>query len=80
MNLDSVSEQVQSTCADFIYSIVAPEITQYSFIRNTLESYTLNVLYVQYGRAYADYSIGFFQMKPSFIEEHGKTYSTKCNA
>jgi len=70
-DLDSVSKQVQLP-VHFIYSIVAPEITQYNFIRNKLESYTLNVLYVQNGRAYADYSIGFFQMKPSFIEDMEK--------
>ena len=68
---DSLSEQVHLP-ADFIFSIVAPEISQYSFISNTFESYSLNVLYVQYGSIYADYSIGFFQMKPSFIENMEK--------
>jgi hypothetical protein len=54
--------------ARFIFAVVAPELTQYSHLRNKLETYSLKVLYVQNGKAYADFSIGCFQMKPSFIE------------
>jgi hypothetical protein len=51
-----------------VFSIVAPEISEYSSIKNYFESQSLKVLYVQKGAGYSDFSIGFFQMKPSFIE------------
>ena len=53
----------------FLFSIVAPEVSQYGQLSNTVETYSLKVLYVQYGKGYADFSIGHFQMKPSFIED-----------
>jgi hypothetical protein len=54
--------------ARFLFSIVAPELTQYSWLKDKIESVALKVLYVQKGKGYADFSIGYFQMKPSFIE------------
>jgi hypothetical protein len=53
---------------EFLFGIVAPELTQYSYLRNKVETYSLRVFYVQSGKEYADFSIGCFQMKPSFIE------------
>lgn len=47
-------------------SIVAPEVAMYSRMGNILEYSALNMLYIQFGTA--DYSIGTFQMKPSFAE------------
>lgn len=52
----------------FLFGIVAPELTQYGYLRNRLETYSLRVFYVQRGASYADFSIGCFQMKPSFVE------------
>lgn len=52
----------------FLFSIVAPEISQYSSIYNEAELYSLKVMYTQYGKDYSNFSIGYFQMKPSFIE------------
>jgi len=54
--------------AEFLFAIVAPELSQFSYLSNKLETYSLKVMYVQGGKAYSDFSIGFFQMKPSFIE------------
>ena len=54
--------------AKFLFAIVAPELTQYSFLSNKIETYSLKVMYVQFGKGYSDFSIGYFQMKPSFIE------------
>ena len=51
-----------------LFAIVAPEFTQYSSLDNKMETYSLKVFYVQQGKAYSDFSIGYFQMKPSFIE------------
>jgi len=54
--------------AEFLFAIVAPEFSQFSYLSNKLETYSLKVMYVQGGTAYSNFSIGFFQMKPSFIE------------
>lgn len=48
-------------------AIVAPEVCWYSFISDKAETYTLKVLYAQTGNG--DFSIGYFQMKPSFAEQ-----------
>lgn len=58
-----------------VFSIVAPEISEYSTIKNYFESQSLKVLYVQKGSGYSDFSIGFFQMKPSFVERLEKIVS-----
>ena len=52
----------------FLTSIVFPEMMRYSEIKDGIESESLKVLYVQLGQQYADFSIGPFQMKPSFAE------------
>jgi len=66
--LFAVAAQSVGLTPQFLFSIVAPEYTQYSYLSNKLETYSLKVLYVQGGKAYSDFSIGYFQMKPSFIE------------
>jgi hypothetical protein len=53
---------------EFIFSIVAPEISQFNTVINDVELYSLKVLYTQFGKDYSDFSVGYFQMKPSFIE------------
>ena len=53
---------------EFIFSIVAPELSQYGVISDLAQTYSLKVMYVQGGKDYSDFSIGYFQMKPSFIE------------
>ncbi|MDL2261994.1 hypothetical protein LJC11_00640 [Bacteroidales bacterium OttesenSCG-928-I21] len=52
----------------FLFSIVAPEVSQFSYLSNIAETYSLKVLYVQGGKNYSNFSIGYFQMKPSFVE------------
>ena len=47
-------------------SIVAPEISQFSSFLNYFELRTLFVMYLNTGNA--DFSVGHFQMKPSFVE------------
>ncbi len=49
-------------------SIVFPEIVRYSALRDKVEISLLKTLYVNLGEDYADFSIGQFQMKPSFAE------------
>ncbi len=49
-------------------SIVFPEIVRYSILKDFFETNTLKIFYTHYGKEYADFSVGKFQMKPSFIE------------
>jgi thiol-disulfide isomerase/thioredoxin len=58
-----------------IIPAVFPEMVRYSEVQNMLETASLELLYVNYGNAYADFSIGRFQMKPSFVEKI-ETYIT----
>jgi hypothetical protein len=55
-------------------AIIFPELIRYSSIRDKIETAALQSLYIQYGKYYADFSIGHFQMKPSFAEEIEKEY------
>lgn len=47
-------------------SIVAPEISQFSSVLDFVELRTLYILYLNTGQS--DFSVGYFQMKPSYIE------------
>lgn len=53
----------------FSLAIVFPELIRYSTIRNKFEIGGLLSLYVQFGKDYANFSVGHFQMKPSFAEQ-----------
>lgn len=48
-------------------SIIAPELSQFSHIFNEIEMRTLYVIYLNSGKS--DFSVGYFQMKPNFIEK-----------
>lgn len=50
-------------------AVVFPEIMRYSALKDAIEVRALKVLYIQYGKEYANFSVGQFQMKPSFAEE-----------
>ncbi|UKJ09293.1 hypothetical protein [Solitalea lacus] len=54
--------------ATFAQAIVFPELIRYSALRDQMEIGGLKILYVSFGNDYADFSIGNFQMKPSFVE------------
>jgi hypothetical protein len=60
-------------------AIVFPELIRYNTLRDKIETGALRALYVQYGANYADFSIGFFQMKPSFAEYLEKQQSKATN-
>ena len=49
-------------------AIVFPEMIRYSSISDFFETKALEILYKVKGSSYADFSIGYFQMKPSFVE------------
>jgi len=52
-----------------VISTVFPELIRYSMVRDYFETKALEVVYIDYGSDYADFSIGRFQMKPSFVEK-----------
>lgn len=51
---------------DIAIAIVAPELSQFSNVLNFMELRTLFITYRNFGKG--DFSVGYFQMKPSFIE------------
>ena len=51
-----------------LISVVFPEIVRYSLVRDLLETTSLEIGYVSKGSGFVDFSIGRFQMKPSFLE------------
>lgn len=65
---DSLSNKA-GVPSDFLFAIVAPEISQFGILVDKVQTYALKTLYVQKGKDYADFSIGLFQMKPSFVEQ-----------
>lgn len=53
----------------FMKSLVFPEVMRFHQLKDDVETESLRTLYVQFGKEYADFSIGLFQMKPSFAEQ-----------
>lgn len=49
-------------------AIVAPEAGMYAVWRDRMETTATEIFYAEMGTAYSDFSIGYFQMKPSFAE------------
>lgn len=49
-------------------AIVFPELIRYSALRDKMEITLLKTLYTYRGEEYANFSVGHFQMKPSFAE------------
>ena len=50
-------------------AIVLPELLRHNWLSDFLETSILEQAYVRGGSQVADFSIGYFQMKPSFIEK-----------
>lgn len=51
-----------------ILAIGFPEVIRWNEFKDIVETTSNQLLYVQYGSKYSDFSIGIFQMKPSFVE------------
>lgn len=49
-----------------VMSVVYPELVRYSALRDKIETTLLKALYVNLGEEYSNFSIGPFQVKPSF--------------
>jgi hypothetical protein len=63
-----IVSSLHNQSAEFLSSIVSPEIMRYSVLSDILETSALEILYCDFGSKVADFSIGRFQMKPSFVE------------
>ena len=74
--IQSIKKYLSPKDARLAMCIVAPEISQYSQLSDAAETYALYTLYVQ-GRV-SDFSIGAFQMKPSFAVSIEKEVA-KCD-
>ena len=62
----------------FAVAIVFPELIRYSALKDRIEISLLKTLYINLGEDYADFSVGPFQMKPSFGEEiHKRVQSVR---
>ena len=53
---------------DIAIALIFPELVRYSALRDKMEITLLKALYINLGETYANFSIGQFQMKPSFAE------------
>jgi hypothetical protein len=68
-NLNESFELCSKLCKEtplFMQSIVFPEVMRYNSLKDDIETESLKTLYVQFGQEYANFSIGIFQMKPTF--------------
>jgi hypothetical protein len=51
-----------------VIAMVFPEIVRYNYLQDFFETKSLELIYVNLGSREADFSIGYFQMKASFVE------------
>lgn len=58
----------------FAWAIVFPELIRYNALKDKLELASLYTLYVNFGKSYSNFSVGPFQMKPSFVEQLEKEF------
>ena len=72
-------KNTSNTEGDEALSIVFPELIRWSALNDLFETSTLELLYVQKGHQSADFSIGHFQMRPSFIEQLENYVATHPN-
>ncbi len=61
-------------------AIVFPELIRYSRWKDEIEKAAVNGLYVKKGRDGADFSVGRFQMKPSFAEDVERAWNASSLA
>lgn len=60
--------------ADVAEAVIFPELVRYNRVKDSFETSALEASYPEEGIAGCDYSIGHFQMKPSFIEDLEKRW------
>lgn len=62
----------------FGLAIVFPELMRYNPTRDAAETMGNRLLYVNFGDEYSNFSIGCFQMKPTFVEKLEKEVKEKA--
>ncbi|HOW39148.1 MAG TPA: hypothetical protein PL123_01305 [Bacteroidales bacterium] len=60
-----------------VIAVIFPELVRYSALRDKMEITVLKALYINLGDQYANFSIGRFQVKPSFAEYIRKESSSR---
>lgn len=65
---DMIGKKYKLSAAE-ILPVVYPECSRFSNVSNVFETNILAYYYMQDGREGADFSVGYFQMKPSFLED-----------
>ncbi|OHD54611.1 MAG: hypothetical protein A2Y33_04380 [Spirochaetes bacterium GWF1_51_8] len=68
--------KLMSADAELILPIVFPELLRYSLFRDSMEIVTMELFYISFGSGVNDFSVGIFQMKPSFVERMENLVST----
>jgi len=63
-----------------VVAIIFPELIRYNSIQDKIETFALETLYVQYGKEYTNFSVGEFQIKPSFAERIETDFIKKFGA
>ncbi len=54
---------------ELMIPVIFPERIRYSMVKDFLETATVELIYIDLGADYVDFSIGDFQIKPSFAEK-----------
>jgi hypothetical protein len=77
----AIAEQSElfGTDKTIIGAIVFPELVRYSKFRDFLETVLLEQLYTDGGTEAANFSIGMFQIKPSFVEHLENSVKSDTN-
>ena len=55
--------------AEVMTAVVFPEWIRYAYFSDFFETEALSLVYTEYGASAADFSVGYCQMKPSFVEK-----------
>ena len=58
----------QAVDKEMIIPVIFPERIRYSIVSDLIETAAVELVYIEYGSDYVDFSIGDFQIKPSFAE------------
>ncbi|MDI5950216.1 hypothetical protein QLS91_16570 [Flavobacterium sp. LB2P84] len=62
-----------------IIAIAFPEVLRYNSFSDLIETSSNRILYINGGKIASDFSIGYFQMKPSFVEDLEKFVANSEN-
>lgn len=62
-----------------IIAIAFPEVIRFNSFSDLIETSSNRILYINGGKMASDFSIGYFQMKPSFVEDLEKFVANSEN-